>query len=436
MFPIKIFITKLKHFINGRGVWNQLIFSGGFVIVVWLLWSHYNSSAAFVPKYLRRYLQFPEGYEIPESKLSESELEQLMAKVERLNHNAEVFDPGKHGVVREETTIIAVQVHKDVERLQYLIISLGQVHFIQRVLLVFSHSYYDDNMNELIRSIRFCKYMQIFYPYSLQLHPDKFPGVDPDDCNSTGDRGAAARGDCFDRDARRTEHKQHWWWKLNMIFDGLDLPSNKRVVVFLEEDDYVFPDFLYMLRYARRAQAYFPTAEVIAMGRPDALGLDYDTLIVDSWTPLYDRGLAFNMSAWRKIKEKVSLYCLYDDCSWSYSLMHLFGAFPSGAAEMCACMAPRVVSTRALGAAGAGAGRAGALARARRGGLFPGAVRAAVALGAAGRVRREWAPPRGNGGWADLRDQMLCLDPLVPTTADYTTNTMPAPYLSRNASQP
>lgn len=405
-----------------------MIFSGCFLLLLWTFWKHVLTSTAFVPSDLRRYLMFPEGYVIPEKQLSETEIDSLILHIDSVNILGEVYNANTFGMVNDQTTIIAVQVHKDVERLQHLIISLGQVHFIQQAMLIFSHSYFDEEINKLIEKIDFCKYMQIFYPYSLQLHPDRFPGVDADDCDASARAaGAGLRGDCFDRDARRAMHKQHWWWKAHFIFEGLDLQSHQRVVVFLEEDDYVLPDFLYMLRFARRSLTYFPSVEVIALGRPYAVGLDYNIIIVDRWTPLYDRGVSFNLSTWRKIREKASYFCMYDDCSWSYSMMNLFGGFPGGLAEMAASKAPRVLASRALGGGRRAARRASELAA--RAQLFPGRVRAVVTLGAAGRVVREWRrPPHGNGGWSDLRDQMLCLSPVPNATVMDTNLTMTYPY--------
>lgn len=86
--------------------------------------------------------------------------------------------------------------------------SLAQAHDISRVLLIFSHDYYDEDINDLVQTIDFCKVMQvsfkrllyvfppfyathfhiicfqfqIFYPYSIQTHPNEFPGIDPNDC--------------------------------------------------------------------------------------------------------------------------------------------------------------------------------------------------------------------------------------------------------------
>lgn len=403
---------------------NHVLLVACFVAFVWVCCRR-DPGPSYVPRHLRKYLQFPEDYKIPEKQLSEDEVRKLTLKVEQLNAHIEVINWDMYRPVNSETTIIVIHVQKDVERLQYLIISLGQVKHIHQVLLIFSHSYYDDIINSLVKSIDFCKVMQIFYPYSLQLNPNKFPGFDPDDCNVTIRPETSSppnRLQCFERDARRTQHKQHWWWTANYVFEGLEWSSNKQVTMFLEEDNYVLPDLLHMLQYAWRVLPYFPTVEVMSFGRPHAGDLDYDLLMIDAWTPPYDKGLAFNKTTWRKIYERLSYYCFYDDSSWSYSLVHLFGNFSNGVAEMAACSAPRVLSTSVF-PSGQRAAR-WAWRRAQRAALFPPQVRATLTVSLRGRVRRPWhAPPHGNGGWADLRDQMLCMDTLMTTTTEATTET-------------
>lgn len=66
--------------------------------------------------------------------------------------------------------------------LRHIIISLAQAEGIENSLLVFSHDYYDEDINDLVQNIDFCKVMQIFYPYSIQTHLNQFPGESPNDC--------------------------------------------------------------------------------------------------------------------------------------------------------------------------------------------------------------------------------------------------------------
>jgi alpha-1,6-mannosyl-glycoprotein beta-1,2-N-acetylglucosaminyltransferase len=75
-----------------------------------------------------------------------------------------------------------LQVHQRLNYLQNLISSLAQAKGIGNALLIISHDFFDQQINELVQSIDFCKMMQIFYPYSIQTHLHKFPGDSPGDC--------------------------------------------------------------------------------------------------------------------------------------------------------------------------------------------------------------------------------------------------------------
>jgi N-acetylglucosaminyltransferase II (MGAT2). len=92
-------------------------------------------------------------------------------------HNEDLFGP-----LRNDSLVIIVQVHTRLRYLRHLIISLAQARDISSVLLIMSHDHWDEEVNDLVQSIDFCKVMQIFYPYSIQTHPDTFPGESANDC--------------------------------------------------------------------------------------------------------------------------------------------------------------------------------------------------------------------------------------------------------------
>lgn len=58
---------------------------------------------------------------------------------------------------------ILLQVHTRILYLRHLIVSLAQARDISKVLLIFSHDYYDEDINDLVKSIDFCKVMQVIY---------------------------------------------------------------------------------------------------------------------------------------------------------------------------------------------------------------------------------------------------------------------------------
>lgn len=394
-----------------------------FVFLVYIAYNKFCSKPPQtdrVPEDMEKYVNYNKPVKFPTRALSSAELGRLTITIEMMNYEREVQMAWRYGPVRSDTNMVVVQVHRDLERLQFLIMSLEQVRNIQSVLLVFSHSYYNDVINKLVSSIKFCRFMQIFYPYSVQLYPNKFPGVDPDDCLHNNNKVG-----CSNRDGRLTEHKHHWWWKAFFIFNELDWSANyKGTVIFLEENNYVLPDLLYMLRYTTRSKKYLQGIRVMSFGRPYAKDLDYDLLSVSAWRPPYDKGLAFNRTVWQKISFASWYYCTYDDLSWSYSLLNVFSQLPGGHAEMVATMAPRVLSTSVFPS-----GRAAFehislwLGDAK---MFPLKIKAVMLYGDNGRVdngmRHEMPPPWGNGGWSDLRDHLLCQDPLMATTTGFPRN--------------
>uniref|UniRef100_A0A182NCT6 Alpha-1,6-mannosyl-glycoprotein 2-beta-N-acetylglucosaminyltransferase n=1 Tax=Anopheles dirus TaxID=7168 RepID=A0A182NCT6_9DIPT len=170
------------------------------------------------------------------------------------------------------------QVHKRITYLRHLIVSLAQARDISRTLLVFSHDHYDDDINDLVQSIDFCKVMQIFYPFSIQTHPSEFPGADPGDCPRDIKKEQALLRKCNNalhpdlyghyREAKFTQTKHHWWWKANRVFDQLEVTKyHTGMVVFLEEDHYVAEDFLYILELMfRKSQDLCPKCNILSLG--------------------------------------------------------------------------------------------------------------------------------------------------------------------------
>jgi hypothetical protein len=82
----------------------------------------------------------------------------------------------------ESFMVILVQVHYRIEYFKEMINSLKNVKYIEESLVIFSHDFYDDKINSLVEAIDFCATLQIFYPYSIQLHPSEFPGPSKNDC--------------------------------------------------------------------------------------------------------------------------------------------------------------------------------------------------------------------------------------------------------------
>jgi len=85
-------------------------------------------------------------------KLSEIRAAMLAANRRQRIANLDVFDL----VASDSAIVIVVQVHNRVEYLRHLISSLHKAVDIEQTLLVFSHDFYSDELNDIVASIDFC----------------------------------------------------------------------------------------------------------------------------------------------------------------------------------------------------------------------------------------------------------------------------------------
>lgn len=82
--------------------------------------------------------------------------EQLRDVVKKLNAEQLIYNRDKLIALKGDYVVIVVQVHKRVEYFKELLDSLQRAKEIEKALLVISHDYYTDEMNALIRMIKFC----------------------------------------------------------------------------------------------------------------------------------------------------------------------------------------------------------------------------------------------------------------------------------------
>ncbi|XP_013099542.2 alpha-1,6-mannosyl-glycoprotein 2-beta-N-acetylglucosaminyltransferase isoform X1 [Stomoxys calcitrans] len=205
-------------------------------------------------------------------------ISEIKRQIAKYNDMQLVLNEYTFGPLQNDSVIIVIQVHTRIIYLRHLIVSLAQARDISRVLLIFSHDYYDEDINDLVQSIDFCKVIQIFYPYSIQTHLNEFPGVDPNDCPRDIKKDQAIIRKCNNalypdlyghyREAKFTQTKHHWWWKANRVFDQLEVTRyHTGLVLFLEEDHYVAEDFLYLLEMMqRRTVDLCPQCNILSLG--------------------------------------------------------------------------------------------------------------------------------------------------------------------------
>ncbi|KAJ8983319.1 hypothetical protein NQ317_010858 [Molorchus minor] len=160
-------------------------------------------------------------------------ISEIKRSIAQYNFQQTVYNENIFGPLQSDSVVIIIQIHDRITYLRHLIVSLAQARGISQALLVFSHDYYDEEMNSLVQSVDFCKVIQIFYPYSIQTHPNEFPGEDPGDCPRDMKREQALSTMCNNalypdlyghyREAKFTQTKHHWWWKANRVFNQLEV---------------------------------------------------------------------------------------------------------------------------------------------------------------------------------------------------------------------
>lgn len=306
--------------------------------------------------------------------------------IQRYNDAQTIYNEDIFGPVTNDTIIIAIQVHTRLTYLRHLIVSLAQARDIDRCLLVFSHDYFDEEINNLVRSIDFTKVMQIFYPFSIQTHPNEFPGRDPNDCPRDAKYEQAVKLQCNNalhpdlfghyREPKFPQTKHHWWWKANRIFNQLACTEGfTGMVLFIEEDHYLAVDFIHMLTLMKAtAEKSCPNCEILSLGtylktyqyhvnsdkRKKHQNLNYIQQVKavneqrrknepQSWnfqlypnlytstqkveiTPwhssMHNMGFAFNKTVWDVLMKLHTKFCNYDDYNWDFSLLYLSQNMP------------------------------------------------------------------------------------------------------------
>ncbi|KAK8747086.1 hypothetical protein OTU49_016985, partial [Cherax quadricarinatus] len=277
------------------------------------------------------------SHEVDQSEVSLSEVEVAIVKtqIKQINEEQDILNQQIYGPVGPNTTVLLVQVHKRLENLHYLVESMKQVEGINETLVIFSHDLWEPTINAFIRNITSFRVMQIFYPFSLQLHPRTFPGSDPADCawnasKQIGGSRCTNQPDMYGhyREAQLTQMKHHWWWKIQRVFHGLRATRESAGwVVFLEEDHYLAPDLLHVFhRLLHDKDRLCPHCQVIALGNHDTVDGATQSNIVKTgvWhVTKHNLGYSFNKDTWKLIKACSHLFCTFDDYNWDWTLLRL-----------------------------------------------------------------------------------------------------------------
>uniref|UniRef100_A0A6M2DRR2 Alpha-1,6-mannosyl-glycoprotein 2-beta-N-acetylglucosaminyltransferase n=1 Tax=Xenopsylla cheopis TaxID=163159 RepID=A0A6M2DRR2_XENCH len=357
----------------------------------------------------------------------EAALTEISKQIKYYNTKQTVINEEVFGPLQNDSVVIVVQVHTRITYLRHLIISLAQAQGISNVLIVFSHDYYDEDINDLVQSVDFCKVMQIFYPYSIQTHPRIFPGEDPKDCPRNLNREQAILRKCNNalhpdsyghyREAKFCQTKHHWWWKANRVFDQLDVTRYfTGPVIFLEEDHYVAPDFLHVLGLMQDSvKIHCSKCNILSLGTYlktyNYYGNSKQAEITPWISSKHNMGMVFNRTIWEAIRNCSPHFCSYDDYNWDWSLQHVSHVCLKNKLHAIVLRGPRVFHIGECGVhhkkknceSAAMISKVQQVLKTSEKYLFP----SKLSLVMASPLKKQKLR-KGNGGWGDIRDHSLC----------------------------
>lgn len=241
--------------------------------------------------------------------------------------------------------VILIQVHSRLIYLKELIYSLKNVRHIEKALVIFSHDIYDDEINEIVKSIKFCATLQIFYPYSLQVYKNEFPGQSAGDCHAKGifkkTKVDPNRLKCNEENFADTfrnyrnylvvQIKHHWIWKLGFVFEKVEVL--KRVdfeVLLLEEDYFLMPDSIHLLHIlSEKMTSEFDLVSLGAWDTRPKLNqvLSFkgaNTYKKSKWYSInHNTGMVVRSAHWQMIKNCLNIFCDFDEYNWDWTFYYL-----------------------------------------------------------------------------------------------------------------
>uniref|UniRef100_A0A914HCW3 Alpha-1,6-mannosyl-glycoprotein 2-beta-N-acetylglucosaminyltransferase n=1 Tax=Globodera rostochiensis TaxID=31243 RepID=A0A914HCW3_GLORO len=352
--------------------------------------------------------------------------EKAMDSIQFLNMHHEVFNTERFGQLNRDNVdfILIVQVHSRIDYLNYLVGSLSRAKGIERVLLIFSYDQNSDPINELIKSIDFCRVTQIFFPFNIQLFPNSYPGRDPSDCPEGIKKSEdlkcanAAYPDTHGnfRLPKLAQIKHHWWWKANYAFDGI-MPKyglEEKALILLEEDHIVAPDFLHSLKLIHKERKRVcPDCELICLGTYPKKFSNYEKDIsklgIEFWySSKFNMGMAIDRKLWKAVQNCSQFFCSYDDYNWDWTLLQLSVRCLPSKMRVVYTKAPRVLHIGDCGVhthrckVDRAAHDALKLFERANSSFFPASMHV-LEVG-----KRMLKPSKPNGGWGDPRDIRLC----------------------------
>uniref|UniRef100_A0A803QI24 Alpha-1,6-mannosyl-glycoprotein 2-beta-N-acetylglucosaminyltransferase n=1 Tax=Cannabis sativa TaxID=3483 RepID=A0A803QI24_CANSA len=391
----------------------------GVFLLIFLLGTN-SRSKDFVSGEPEEYLTYSYNHSNINKKINLPKQSELSIQLEKLNQKPPRNRDLYPRLPKNHITIV-LYVHNRPQYLKVVVESLSHVVGISETLLIVSHDGYFEEMNKIVKSIRFCQVKQIFAPYSPHVFPDSFPGISPTDCKDKGDSSEKQCQGTSDqygnyRSPKIVSLKHHWWWMMNTVWDGLDETRGQSGhILFIEEDHYIYPNAyrnlqrLIELKPEKCRDCY---AVNLAPCDVNSRGEGWDCLIAER---MGNVGYSFNRTVWRKVHKKAREFCSFDDYNWDITMWTK--VYPSFGDPVYTLRGPRTSAVH-FGKCGLhqGQGEKNAC-------IDNGVVHFDVDnVDKVANIKPEWevrftenqsgykAGFKGWGGWGDERDRQLCLN--------------------------
>ncbi|XP_073527786.1 alpha-1,6-mannosyl-glycoprotein 2-beta-N-acetylglucosaminyltransferase-like [Phyllobates terribilis] len=369
----------------------------------------------------------PSGFRLPRGSPLQMKLAAYRNNLRQPVLNAELF-PGRPELV------VVVQVRGGPgsgSRLRLLAESLQSAGpgATGRLLLVLSMEQPCPEATDAMRSIDFCRVLPVYFPYSLSFYPFEFPGSDPADCPRDMPKESALLKGCTNaeypdshghyREAVFTQDKHHWWWKLHFTWERVrELSGHSEHVLFLEEGNYLLPDWLHVLRLMQK-QCQEEGCHMLSLGgisvpepTPEPQQMELSSFVASR----HRSAITVPRGTYYQLMGCLAEFCTYDDYNWDWSLQHVSAACLAHPLKVLSARLPRVLTLPTKAEEGGMCGRSGpcsnidaasqslrAKVRELSGHLFP---KSMTVTSRQQDVRNP--PPMKNGGWGDIRDHTLC----------------------------
>lgn len=356
-------------------------------------------------------------------KLNFASLSQLTESIYAANLKQRILNADKYP--EEPQLVLVVQVHDRAEYLKLLIRSLEISNQASTFLLILSHDFFSEEIEAIVQGITFCKVLQIYFPFSMQLYPSEFPGQDPRDCPRDMSKDQALKKQCLNaehpdtyghyREAFIAQTKHHWWWKMHFVWERVQaMQGYSDFVLFLEEDNYLLPDFydFYKMMLELREKKC-SDCDMLALGNHNGL-TDFtnlsDKVMTTGWmSTKHNIGMAISKEVYYKLMGCSNEFCTYDDYNWDWTLQYLSGTCIPNPLKVLVVQGSRVLHTGDCGLHHKGKCDLKTVSeklmmdlQLARHGLYPSSLFLTATEAV---VHKEHMK---NGGWGDVRDHKLC----------------------------